>query len=104
MADATGAVACPLCGQALNLSGPVSRKDVCPGCGRDLRACHACRLHAPTAHNECREPRAEWQARRDRSNYCDFFELAPAPGADATAADPREAERQQKLNDLFRNF
>jgi hypothetical protein len=96
-------VTCPLCGATFEHSGIVGRADTCPACKRDLHACHACRFHDPAAHNECREPRAEWQARRDRGNFCDLFELAeggPAGGAGAA----REAERQRKLDDLFRKF
>lgn len=94
---------CPLCGATFEHSGLIGRADACPACKRDLHACHACRFHDPAAHNECREPRAESQARRDRGNFCDFFELGvggPAHGAGAG----REAERRKKLDDLFRNF
>lgn len=94
---------CPLCGVRLDQDGAfVPRKASCPSCGNDLHACHACRFHDPVAHNQCREPKAEWQPRRDRANYCDFFELARGGGA--AAPDPREAERKQQLDDLFKNF
>lgn len=97
-------VTCPLCGTAFEHSALIGRADTCPSCKRDLHACQACRFHDPSAHNECREPRAEWQARRDRGNFCDLFELAePGPGAGG-AASGKETERRQKLDDLFRNF
>ncbi|MDH5526343.1 MAG: hypothetical protein OEY97_03425 [Nitrospirota bacterium] len=97
------AATCPLCGSGLEGIGAViPRSESCPGCGADLHACHACRFHDPVAHNQCREPKAEWQARRDRGNYCDFFELAA--GGPQNAPDPREAERKKQLDDLFRNF
>jgi hypothetical protein len=96
--------ACPLCGASLDLEGGhVPRKEACPACGQDLHACQACRLFAPTAHNQCREPRAEWQSRRDKANYCDFFELAEGPAEAAESAD-KEAERKRQLDDLFRNL
>jgi hypothetical protein len=94
---------CPLCGATFEHSGLIGRADTCPNCRRDLHACHACRFHDAAAHNECREPRAEWQARRDRGNFCDFFELGEA-GPSGGAGAGREAERRKKLDDLFRNF
>jgi hypothetical protein len=98
-------ITCPLCGATFDHPGLVGRADTCPACKRDLHACHACRFHDPAAHNECREPRAEWQARRDRGNFCDLFELADAPaGATGGAASAKETERRQKLDDLFKNF
>lgn len=96
-------VTCPLCGATFEHSGLIGRKDTCPSCRHDLHACNACRFHDPAAHNECREPRAEWQARRDRGNFCDLFELAEA-GPDAGAGTGKEAERRQRLDDLFKNF
>jgi hypothetical protein len=99
-------ITCPLCGTTFDHPGLIGRADTCPACGRDLHACHACRFHDRSAHNECREPRAEWQPKRDRGNFCDLFELAeagPDTGAGA-AASGKEAERQRKLDDLFKNF
>ena len=104
-------LACPYCGAPLGTAGPIGRADACPACRKDLHACHACRFHDRSAHNECREPRAEWQPRRDRGNFCDFFELAEAgasagggaPGGGG-AASGKEADRQRKLDDLFKDF
>jgi len=93
---------CPLCGAALEGEGHVSRKDACPVCHADLHACHACALHDPNAHNQCREPRAEWQPRRDKANFCDFFQLAGPPAGGG--GDDREAERKRRLDDLFKNL
>lgn len=95
--------ACPLCGAPLELEGHVSRKEACPACRQDLHACHACRFFDPRAHNQCREPRAEWQARRDKANYCDFFELAEGAAGGTDSAE-KEAERKQRLDDLFKNL
>lgn len=95
---------CPLCGAALALvEGFVSRKEACPGCHKDLHACHACRFYDTRAHNQCREPRAEWQPHRDKGNFCDFFELAAGSAAAPDAGD-KEAERKRRLDDLFRNL
>ncbi len=94
---------CPLCGHDLGDAAEPGRRDSCNGCGADLHACVACRFHDPRAHNQCREPKAEWQPKRDRANFCDFFELAPR-SADSPNADPGEERRQRQLDDLFKNF
>ncbi len=94
---------CPLCSTELALALPIARHACCDGCGNEMHACHACKLHDPTAHNQCREARAEWQSRRDRGNFCDFFELA-APGSADASDDTKESQRQQALDDLFKNF
>jgi len=98
-------ITCPLCGASFEHSGLIGRADTCPACKRDLHACQACRFHDPSAHNECREFRAEWQARRDLGNFCDLFELAEGGAATGGgAASGKEAERLRKLDDLFKNF
>ncbi|MBI5137403.1 MAG: hypothetical protein HZA24_08745 [Nitrospirae bacterium] len=94
---------CPLCGADLGHAGQPGRRDQCPACLADLHACHACRFHDPRAHNQCREPKAEWQPKRDRANFCDLFELAEQP-AGKTGAPDRETDRQRQLDDLFKNF
>ncbi len=94
---------CPLCGTDLGYSAEPGRRDNCRGCGADLHACITCRLHDPRSHNQCREPRAEWQPKRDRANFCDFFELAEK-GLEREQDNPKETDRQHRLDDLFKNF
>ena len=94
---------CPFCGASLSIEGIVPRKEACPACARDLHACEACGLYDTTAHNKCREPKAEWQPKRDRSNFCDFFEIAT--GGPATGeGEQKETARKSQLDDLFKNF
>ena len=94
---------CPLCGNDLGDATEPGRRDSCKQCHADLHACVACRFHDLRAHNQCREPRAEWQPKRDRANFCDFFELAETP-PEAPDTDSGEAQRQRQLDDLFKNF
>ena len=51
----------------------VSRRDECPRCGADLRACLNCTFYAESKANACSEPQAEPVKEKDRANYCDFF-------------------------------
>jgi len=96
---------CPLCAGDTGITGHPTRRDSCAACGADLHACLACRLHDDRAHNQCREPKAEWQPKRDRGNYCDFFELAGSVGSEGhDAGKAGEDARKNALNDLFKKF
>lgn len=96
-------IPCPFCGASLSIHGVVPRKEACPACHRDLHACEACSLYDERAHNKCREPKAEWQPKRDRSNFCDFFEIMTS-GPAAGENTEKEAARKARLDDLFKDF
>lgn len=70
--------ACHFCGTSLDPKMRIVRDSACPSCGRDLHACVQCRHYDPHAHNQCREPQAEWVTERERRNFCDYFSLNPA--------------------------
>lgn len=63
---------CHECGAAVE-SEKVSRRDECPACGSDLRACLNCAFYDEGRANRCREPQAEDVKEKDRANYCDYF-------------------------------
>ena len=67
--------ACHRCGHELRIGAEVARTDSCPQCYSDLKCCLNCRLHDPGAHNQCREPQAEWQTDKEKSNFCEFFDF-----------------------------
>jgi len=94
---------CALCGREVEVDKFFSRQSECPHCRGDLRICLNCRFHSPNSHNQCFEPRAEFQRSRDKANYCEYFsyrEGAPKKGGahGGSAAD----EARRKLDDLFR--
>ena len=71
---------CHHCGRELAVFSPkVERTAGCPYCHSDLKVCLNCRLHDPGANNQCREPQAEWQAEKDKANFCEFFDPGTAP-------------------------
>jgi len=92
--------ACHFCGKTLDSKMRVVREAECPGCGRDLHACVQCRHYDRHAHNQCREPQAEWVTDRERRNFCDYFSLHPSgqPGARAD----RAPSARSKLDALFK--
>lgn len=67
----------------------VGFRDDCPGCGADLHVCCNCQNHDPGAHNQCREPNAEWVSDRERANRCDYFRPGGRGGSEAAAAGAR---------------
>ena len=68
-------------------------RDACEGCDADLHSCVHCAHYDPGAHNDCREPSAEYVADRDRANRCDWFQAGSRGGADGS-------ERARALGDL----
>jgi len=66
---------CHRCGREQKIHSAITRTDSCPYCYSDLKCCLNCRLHDPGAHNQCREPQAEWQPDKEKANFCEFFEF-----------------------------
>ena len=51
----------------------IGRKDECQFCKADLHVCKNCELYDTKVYNECKEPQADVQRDRERSNFCDYF-------------------------------
>jgi len=96
---------CHHCGRELQVFTPkVERTAGCPYCHSDLKCCLNCRLHDPGANNQCREPQAEWQAEKDKANFCEFFEfreisMLSQPGA--SGAQSGETKARAAFDALF---
>jgi transposase len=92
---------CHGCGVEIGTGEKILRTDECPGCGRDLHACRNCRHYAPSAHNQCLEPVAEWVTDKDRANFCDHFSMAetsgPAPQGNRKSPEEEAREKWKKL-------
>ena len=76
-------IECHQCGESIELEGKVMRKDTCPSCHSFLHCCMHCEFHDRSAHNQCREPAAEWVSNKEAANFCEYFQ--PGPGGDGTA-------------------
>jgi len=90
---------CYNCHSEINLSGQPSRSATCPKCASYLHCCSNCRFYDLNAHNQCREPQAEWVKDKEMANFCDFFE------AESKVADKdtqRKEEARKKLDELFK--
>lgn len=84
---------CHHCGQPWTDSRPPGRNDVCPGCQRDLRVCLNCNRYDERAAHQCREPRADPVADKDRANYCEWFAFAVRTFTPRTEPDRATAAR-----------
>ena len=65
---------CFSCGQELQFTQTISRRDECDKCRADVRCCRNCQFYDPKVYNECRETSADVVREKDRSNVCDFFQ------------------------------
>ena len=73
---------CGNCGKALEIIGnQVGRRDVCPHCDAELRACIHCRHYDLTAAKQCKEPLAEVPKDKESANFCELFQIAMGPPA-----------------------
>ena len=77
---------CWKCGKPLIIDGTVSRSDVCPSCGADVRSCKNCRFYEPGSHYDCRENIDELVKDKERANFCGWFMIAPQPDASAKSS------------------
>lgn len=90
---------CALCKKDIEIDKYFSRKSTCPHCGGDLHICLNCSFYSESSHNECSEPKAEFQRTRDRANFCDYFVFSDtAP----TSSRGEKADAFKKLHELFK--
>jgi hypothetical protein len=90
---------CYNCQLELALTKTPARAETCPKCASYLHCCLNCRFYDVNAHNQCREPQAEWVKDKEMANFCDFFEAATKTASKESA---RKEEARKKLDDLFK--
>ncbi|MGD8394564.1 MAG: hypothetical protein PVF43_03695 [Candidatus Eiseniibacteriota bacterium] len=91
---------CVRCGRVLPAELKIVRETLCPHCSAYLHACVQCVFHDPHAHNQCREPQAEFVANREKANFCEFWKLG-TPGGGGPG-DRRADDARARLDALFR--
>lgn len=87
---------CFFCGQIIELTDIVGRRDVCPKCKRDLHCCRQCRFYEEAAYHQCREPQADWVSDKEKGNFCDYFEFGKE------VKKEKEQDARTKLEGLFK--
>ncbi|HDQ44922.1 MAG TPA: hypothetical protein ENN17_05400 [bacterium] len=91
---------CHACGKEITFRDRVYRQETCARCGRPVHCCKNCRFYDTGAHQQCREPQAEWVNDKEAANFCDEF--FPAAGGASGARLEREAAARKKLDELFK--
>jgi len=92
-------VGCAHCGTSLDIIGnQVGRRDTCPHCGAELRACRQCRHFDPTVAKQCKEPFAEVPTDKDEANFCEYFQM----GAGGTMAKQNRDSQLTAAEALFK--
>lgn len=71
---------CFSCSHVMEYSGVPGRRDECEKCGADVHVCRNCKHYDPKVYNECRETQADRVQEKERSNFCDYFEIGSASG------------------------
>lgn len=77
---------CWKCGKKIEINRIISRTDVCPSCGADVRCCKNCRFYKPGSHYDCYEAVDELVKDKENANFCTWFMLAPQTSAEASSA------------------
>ncbi|MBI2083906.1 MAG: hypothetical protein HYT76_10135 [Deltaproteobacteria bacterium] len=91
---------CFSCENSIEVTERVGRRDSCPKCHADLHCCKNCEFYDRSAYNECRESQADRVLDKEKSNFCDYFQLAQAPHA--MKENDVAAEAKRKLEALFK--
>ena len=90
-------IRCHDCGALEQVQDFLTFRAECPKCAADLHVCLACKHYDQYAADECRVDEAEYVARKDRRNLCEYFKPLPVGDAPTTEADLAKA----KLAALF---
>ena len=93
---------CWSCGKPTGIVGKVMRADSCVECLADLRCCRGCRHFDPTRRFQCRENIEHAVVNKEKSNFCDFFQMrdvSKVPGGLSSHAPKEDAKK--KFDDLF---
>lgn len=90
---------CYNCHTQIEIDRKPYRQETCAKCTAYLHCCRNCRFYDPMAHNQCREPQAEWVKDKEMANFCNFFE--PNSEIKSTESTKRE-EALKKLDELFK--
>lgn len=90
---------CWFCGTEAPAGVRISRDMICAKCKQSLKCCKNCSFYDPAAHNQCRDPAAEWVRDKELANFCEFFQFSERTNASraSTKEDPRG-----KFDSLFK--
>ena len=91
---------CYSCKKAVTSGREVSRRDVCPFCGSDVRCCLNCKFYDRLAPKQCNEPVSENVKEKEKANFCDYFVLADS--GIGGLSDVAVEKARKSLDNLFK--
>ncbi|MFK7872509.1 MAG: hypothetical protein AB8C84_04975 [Oligoflexales bacterium] len=53
----------------------ISRRDECPQCHKDMRACYNCRFFDEQSSRQCTESQADLISDKEKANFCGWFKI-----------------------------
>lgn len=92
---------CWKCGTEWSFNRLPGRSETCERCGADLKVCLNCVNYDRTVAYECRDRRADEVAQKDRSNFCEYFDLARREYAPVKDGEGRAEQARDRLKKLF---
>lgn len=94
---------CWNCGRPTGLTGTIGRQESCLHCTADLRCCRGCRHFDPTCPKQCREPIDTGIPNKEKSNFCDWFQVRKMIKGQGgiSGPDDSKSDRKQQFDDLF---
>lgn len=91
---------CWFCGTEAGPAPRPSRDKTCSKCGMSLKCCKNCRFFDTAAHNQCRDPAAEWVRDKELANFCEYFEFS---GSTEANGSKEAGDARKKFDDLFKS-
>jgi hypothetical protein len=92
---------CWKCGTEWTFHRLPGRNETCERCGSDLKVCLNCVSYDKTVAYECRDRRAEEVAQKDRSNFCEYFDMTRREFVAPQDGDGREDAARARLRKLL---
>lgn len=78
---------CFSCNKEMSFIDRVGFREECSACGADAHACKNCRFYDRASYNECVETSADPVREKERSNFCDLFQVRE--GVFGSSAKPK---------------
>ena len=91
---------CWKCKNEIIKESAVTRQETCPFCQAFLHCCLNCSFYDKFAHNECKEPQAEWVNEKDMGNFCEYF--SPSHKKPAVSKTISKEEASKKIAELLK--
>ena len=82
----------------------VYRNSECPFCHASLHVCKGCQHYESGAHYDCKEPFVDLVSDKERSNFCDAFQVSKkisSSSSSSSSSSVASAKARDAFNALF---